>query len=227
MDETLEFTLSNRQFLYKLLWRVFSEEPNAEFLDILCGDHARQVVAVAAEELPGGAELESLFATVIERAEDTALGDLTGQYVSLFIGPRSLPAPPWASVYLGYEGIMFDESTLEVRNTYRRFGFLPEAYPKVADDHLAIELSFISALYGKALEALQAGDRAECDQLREGVRAFLADHVTVWLPQMIQRLDESRYADGFYAAAVRLTEALAEADARDGADAQDEAAAED
>lgn len=215
MNEDLELMLSNRAFLYRLLWRTFSEEPSSGYLEILGGEHAGQVVGMTAESLPEDAsEIVELFATLKERASQRGLEELSSEYVRLFIGPNKLPAPPWASVYLGKEGIMFDEGTLEVRNIYRSFGYLPEAYPKVADDHLAIELAFVSALYGKALDGEQEGDEVKRDRYRAGIRDFLTDHMAAWLEPFERQLAESKHTDGFYHTAVKLAKKLVAVDVR-------------
>lgn len=214
MTEDLELMLSNRVFLYRLLWRTFSEEPSDGYLEILEGEHADQVLRMTVESLPeSSSEIIGLFATLKERASQCGLETISSEYMKLFIGPNKLPAPPWASVYLGKDGIMFDHCTLEVRNIYRSFGYLPEAYPKVADDHLAIELAFVSALYGKALDGEREGDEANRVRYCAGVRDFLSDHMASWLEPFEQQLGESKYADGFYHTAVKLVKELVGIDA--------------
>lgn len=40
---------------------------------------------------------------------------LAQAYQRLFIGPYALPAPPWGSVYLDHENVLFGDSTLDLR----------------------------------------------------------------------------------------------------------------
>ena len=41
---------------------------------------------------------------------------LNDDYQALFIGPNALPAPPWGSVYLDKENVLFGDSTLKLRD---------------------------------------------------------------------------------------------------------------
>ena len=74
--------------------------------------------------------------------------------------------------------------TLEVRNAYRAFGYLPEMYRKVADDHLSLECAFMSLLARRT-------EAAYCDPaidpagsvgaLAEGQLSFLQNHLNKWI----------------------------------------------
>lgn len=46
--------------------------------------------------------------------------DLTEQYQNLFIGPNELLAPPWGSVYLDPECVIFGHSLLALRDFLKR-----------------------------------------------------------------------------------------------------------
>ena len=46
--------------------------------------------------------------------------DLTEQYQNLFIGPNELVAPPWGSVYLDPECVIFGNSLLALRDFLKR-----------------------------------------------------------------------------------------------------------
>lgn len=213
--EDLDIALSVRRYLYTLLWRAFSEEPSQSFLDLLLDEYGEQAVAEAARMFGDGeGTLPALHDEMREAARAVDLDDLSTAYTRLFIGPGKLPAAPWASVHLGKDGIMFDEETLGVRRTYRRFGFLPAAYPKVADDHIAIELNFMAALSGKALDDIEEGDGEQVPLLIEGMRSFLEDRMLTWLSLFTAKLDEldATEAEAFYVAAARFAEKLAQLD---------------
>ncbi|MCB8816455.1 molecular chaperone TorD family protein [Desulfosporosinus shakirovi] len=67
------------------------------------------------------------------------------EYTRLFIGPTKLPVPPWESVYVSKERLLFQESSLKVRQRqcYLNYNFLPAKYRSEADDHIALELDFM------------------------------------------------------------------------------------
>ena len=79
------------------------------------------------------------------------------------------------------------ESTLQVRACYHRFGLLPEEYPRVADDSLALELGFMAELARRAADAFGAGDAETLDAALRGARDFLKEHLLVWVPLLAER----------------------------------------
>ncbi len=69
---------------------------------------------------PVAAPLASGFAA---SAEET----LPEAWQRLFIGPWALPAPPWGSVWLDKESVLFGDSTLALRQWMRENGIALEA----------------------------------------------------------------------------------------------------
>lgn len=61
---------------------------------------------------PVAAPLASGFAASAEES-------LPEAWQRLFIGPWALPAPPWGSVWLDKESVLFGESTLALRERHR------------------------------------------------------------------------------------------------------------
>ena len=126
-----------------------------------------------------------------ERNEPDYLEKLKDEYVRLFVGPLELAAPPWESIYTGEEGMLFQLSTLEVREFYRRFGLLPEGYPRVADDSLALELGFMAELAQRSVTAFEAGAEESLGVNLRGALDFLNAHLLVWVPQLLERMAAS------------------------------------
>ena len=146
--EAIELVLSNRLFLYSLTHKLFGREPDAEMLNILTDEHTGEAFALLSEEEGDIMDRTASFLGEIreEKENPAFLEEAKDEYTRLFIGPVSLVAPPWESVYGQKDAMLFQESTLEVRNTYRLFGLIPEGYPHVADDSLALELHFMALL---------------------------------------------------------------------------------
>src|SRR5688572_28521530 len=65
---------------------------------------------------------------------------LDDAYQRLFIGPYSLPAPPWASVYLDKESVLFGDSTLALRQWMRENGIEPHLEQAEPEDHIGLLL---------------------------------------------------------------------------------------
>ncbi len=59
---------------------------------------------------------ESPFADLIKNYENTSAQMLYSDYQSLFEGCDNMPAPPWGSVYLDREKVIFGDSTLRLRS---------------------------------------------------------------------------------------------------------------
>ena len=125
-DDAAGTMLANRCFLYRYLWRAFAAEPDDALLDIVADAHTREECALLDGEDGEGARLQDALAEV---AAANGLGQLRSVYTKLFIGPAKLPAPPWESVYATGEPLLFQESTLAVREAYRRAGYAAAGYP--------------------------------------------------------------------------------------------------
>ena len=110
------------------------------------------------------------------------------EYTRLFVGPVEPVASPWESVYLGDAGRLFQENTLKVRACYRRFGLLPEEYPRVADDSLALELGFMAELAQRSVDAFEAGEAQVLTATLEGALEFLNEHLLLWIPRLSERI---------------------------------------
>ena len=123
-----------------------------------------------------------------EKQNPAFLEEAKDEYTRLFIGPVSLVAPPWESVYGQKDAMLFQESTLEVRNTYRQYGLIPEGYPPVADDSLALELHFMALLAQRSLDAFYAGKNDELTADLTGSSDFLKKHLLVWVPKFLERM---------------------------------------
>ena len=192
--EAIELVLSNRLFLYSLTHKLFGREPDAEMLNILTDEHTGEAFALLSEE--EGYIMDrtaSFLGEIREEKENPAfLEEAKDEYTRLFIGPVSLVAPPWESVYGQKDAMLFQESTLEVRNTYRLFGLIPEGYPHVADDSLALELHFMALLAQRSLDAFYAGKYEDLAADLTGSEEFLDKHLLVWIPKFLERMKGAR-----------------------------------
>ena len=191
--EAVELLLANRLYLYTLLHRTFGSEPDAELLTLLCdGSAARAFGLLSAEEGDVLARTGLFLDSVREKKDDPAwLEKVRSEYTRLFVGPDRLVAPPWESVYLGEDAMLFQKVTLEVREIYRGFGLLPEGYPHVADDSLSLELAFLEKLAARTMEDLHSGDEVGLDRLLESSAEFLDRHLLRWVPKFLERMQKA------------------------------------
>jgi TorA maturation chaperone TorD len=96
---------------------------------------------------------------------------------------------PYASVYLGAEGMMGGEGRDRVAGFWRALGLTPPAEP----DHLSVML----ALYAELAEREEKErDMALQERWRHARKAFLWEHLLSWLPVYLQKLED--IASPFY-----------------------------
>ena len=95
--------------------------------------------------------------------------------------------PPFESVHRNEEGLVFDAVTLEVRSTYLRAGLRAPALGREPDDHLGLELDFLSHCCTAALEALERGDEAVADSYLAVAQEFTQEHLLTWAPAVLER----------------------------------------
>ena len=188
--EAVELLLSNRLFLYSLMHKLFGREPDEELLNILTDEHTGEAFGLLSEEEKDIMDRTAVFLGEIreEKQNPAFLEETKDEYTRLFIGPMSLVAPPWESVYGQKDAMLFQESTLEVRNTYRQYGLIPEGYPHVADDSLALELHFMALLAQRGLDAFYAGKNDDLTADLTGSSDFLKKHLLVWVPKFLERM---------------------------------------
>lgn len=187
-DEALQCLLTARTVLYGLLARAFGAEPDSNLLALMTDE---AVVEAAALLLDGEAGHPSLAEKMVEAAQEVTLDEAVGQYTRLFIGPGTLPSPPWESVHLGTDRLIFQESTLAVRDAYRRGGFKAAGYPREPDDHLGTECSFMAALAQRAGDAWAAGNKEAALSDLAIQRDFLDRHLLRWIGLFSCRLREA------------------------------------
>lgn len=186
-DDAIAAALANRSFVYTYLWRAFAAEPDEAFLSAVADDATLEECKLLAGEDSRAVQVQEALAAFVSNAPD-ALDALKGEYTKLFEGPGKLPAPPWESVYVCGEDLLFQPSTLEVREAYRSAGYQATGYPHEADDHLATELDFMGALSKRTQAAYEEGDEDAFRLLISKQVYFLGTHLNSWLPQYTERL---------------------------------------
>lgn len=102
---------------------------------------------------------------------------------------------------------LFQKSTLDVRNFYRSYGFVPRSYPHVADDHIALELDFMARMANRALQAIEAGDADEARAALDASHRFLTDFMLPWVPTFCKTVHAAEHSF-FYSDVADVLEAF-------------------
>lgn len=202
--------LHARYLLYAVFQSLFGREPSKDqsaAIDPALVSEACEIVGLPTEGVRGFIDgLESY-----RDADAAAVESAKSAYTRLFIGPGALPAQPWESVYVEEDEALFQRSTLDVRNAYRVQGLLPAEYPKVADDHIALECAFLSELARRACEANDAGDTGRLFDALNASGDFLSDHLLAWVDEYAGRLAAAD--SGLYGLAAKALAEFARSDA--------------
>ena len=109
---------------------------------------------------------------------------------------------PYASVYLGAEGMLGGEARDRVAGFWRALGQTPPAEP----DHLAVLLALYARLAD--LEAA-AGEPAAGERWRHARKALFWEHLASWLPAYLAKLSELASSPFYRRWGELLAEALA------------------
>ncbi len=120
--------------------------------------------------------------------------DLVWEYRRLFVGPAPKPAPPWGSVYLDRECVVFGLSTLALRAWMREQGIARLTDDKTPEDHLGLLLVLMAWIARNQPQALDD---------------YLRLHVLTWSSHFLDQLADAA-AHPFYEGLARLTKATLE-----------------
>ena len=162
----------------------------------------------AVREMAGGLEIEAPGPFVLK--------ELERDYMDLFVVPNPRYVAPYESVFRDswsnpveggppLRGLLMGDSSKAVQRCYDEAGVASE---DELPDHVSTELQFMAWLWALQAEP-ESGDAAAIAELRS---RFRADHVARWIANLRGRVAE-RDRLGFYAAALRVTEAVIESDA--------------
>lgn len=88
----------------------------------------------------------------------------------LFIGPDALPSPPWGSVWLDRENVLFGDSTLALRQWMRENQIAFDVQQNEPEDHFGTLLMLAAWL-------VENGREEACNQLLPWAPRFLAEFI--------------------------------------------------
>lgn len=125
------------------------------------------------EEWPYGSDEEKqriaslLSQTTLE--EET----LAQAYQRLFVGPYALPAPPWGSVYLDHENVLFGNSTLDLREWMLENGIDIALTQNEPEDHIGLMIMMVAWI---------------AETRPEKLNELLAEHLLPWAYRYLEKL---------------------------------------
>lgn len=201
MEAGFKERMQARSILYSFFSRAYREEADTKFIEEL-----RSVCAPDDELL--GPFAEALHADDIEKLRL----DLAADYARCLLGMHADPVPPFESVWVSDLHLMMQESRDEVVELYASEGMGKARAFRIPEDHIAVELEFMSLLCKRAGELFAANDAIVLQANIVKQRTFMRNHMLTWIPDFCQKLS-LRSTTAFYRALANATEAFVKADA--------------
>jgi len=190
------FFLARKNF-YQLLNLLFLPPTNKVLAGIRSSINFHEL-----EEVHEGGEILQHF---IGHLSNEQINMEKEEYQRLFIGPGPLAAPPWESYYRSKDQLLFEEWMYQVREQYHRYGLKYVKENNEPDDHLLLELEFMSFL---ANLNMQESNHERILELISSQISFLEKHLTIWIPFFCERVIENTESQLYLGAAMLLEDFL-------------------
>jgi TorA maturation chaperone TorD len=134
---------------------------------------------------------------------------LKRDYTRLFIGLEKILAPPYASVYLSEDHLLYEKPFLDVRRFYEKLDLSVNPMNREPDDHIGFELYCLSFLCQNAANAAEEHDIKKFHGYQTALREFLSEHLNTWLDSFLSQVKDKAQAS-FYRGVAFLTLGLVE-----------------
>lgn len=238
-DEELEkrigMDLACRAYLYDLLHEVFGGDCSSDSIARYFGKQTREMIAheaVALSDCSREANNRRIVgngARTLEQCAEAALAyidsrqgavhespseyaaEMKSDYAKLFQIPGDSYVSSWESPYVGTEQALFQCSTLNVREAYHAAGLKLQAEGHFPDDHIAAMMEYLAYMGTRAYDCFADGRDAECVQVLQDSKDFLASHVLTWIDAFANKVIE-KDTRGCYGAFAQVATVVAHVD---------------
>jgi TorA maturation chaperone TorD len=207
----------NRKIIYGFLARTYATEATVEYLRELSGKKDLFLASAQDPEV-SGTELAEGFKQIADYVSNLKMDDLEKarlelavEYAGLFLGVWRVPAHPSESAYFSEGQLIMQEPRDEVLKLYRSMGVDKAGQFKEPEDHIALELQFMTHLCEKTNAALSDGDFPEARKCLRVQMDFLDEHLGKWVPKLSADILKSARRE-FYKAIAKITEGYVQMD---------------
>lgn len=179
-------------------WTVLSRvlgatQPSPETVDIVRDPAMLAQWPLCDPSLGSVGQLAEQGVEILRECHDS-YRDITDDHFRLIRGPGEPIAVPWESVYRNEKRLVFDEATMDVRRWYQRYGLRAPRLNIEPDDHISLELEFLSRLL---VMGLNTEDENAAQNLYNAHDEFCRQHLLVWASQfflvVMKRADTNFY----------------------------------
>jgi TorA maturation chaperone TorD len=165
-----------RSNIYGLLASVYRQEITA---DLLHQVKDPQFLGVLSDL---GIQLRSDF---LQKPEEELLDDLAVEYARLFLGPGGHISPHESVQHQkgdGQSGLLWGESTAEVKRFIESTGLSYDPEYKGLPDHISVELEFMQQLTLREEQAWRDEDEDGALDCLKTEKKFIEEHLVRWVP---------------------------------------------
>lgn len=185
---------------FRILSRVFILEADDKLISALQDKDLHETFSFVKNSpflKEGLAKLDVYLAGPID------LQSLRVAFAALFLGPGTLKAPRWGSVYQSPTGVLMPSEILHIRAFYARFGLAVENSAE-PDDSIAFELGFLGYLY----DALaKEADEDMRKLISEAIIEFREENLDLWVGKFAEAVIQGD-TSGFYTGFALILKAL-------------------
>ncbi len=133
------------------------------------------------------------LATLPDPIDEATLDELAADYADIYLN-YGIQASPEESVWIDEENLICQDTMFQVRSWYESHGLAAPDWRMRPDDHLVLELQFLSHLFD---------NEPTEDSLREAAQ-FMDEHLLRWLANFGNRVGQ-RCATSYFAGIATLT----------------------
>ena len=181
LSELIEL-FKQRSATYMFLSRLFLQEIDQKLLDEM---HGR---LYPAEDIDDDLFMGNLYiATYLSNLWSGSLNELRIDFSRCFLSQGIdgySAAYPFESVYTSEKRLLMDSARSEVLAIYRAYGIEKKSSWKEGEDHIALELEFVSIMCDKTIQAFLDGDSEKARELLLAQSNFMEDHLLAWVPML-------------------------------------------
>jgi TorA maturation chaperone TorD len=170
-----------RSNIYGLLASVYRQEVNA---DLLHQVKDPQFLGVLSDL---GIQLRSDF---LQKPEEDMLDDLAVEYAGLFLGPGGHISPHESVHHQRGDGsgLLWGESTAEVKRFIESTGLSYDSEYKGLPDHISVELEFMQQLTLREEQAWKDEDEDGALECLKTEKKFIEEHLVRWVPAFCDKV---------------------------------------
>ncbi|ABR47209.1 cytoplasmic chaperone TorD family protein [Alkaliphilus metalliredigens QYMF] len=128
---------------------------------------------------------------MVELSQEGKLEEIKKEYLKLFVGPKTLLAPPYGSLYLENKGQVMGPSTHDAMRMYHEAGLEKATDFREPPDHIRVELEFMYYLIANVIESCEDGNWDGAEKYVQLQLEFLTKHIGSWVRPFTQNVNQN------------------------------------